>query len=184
MLATKSSWLLLAISVVLAGCASTIPPEISSPPANSPTVSIARGGIEPFLGSEVRWGGLIVSVQNRENDTRIEIVARELNSSGRPLDSDFSPGRFIAVLEGFIDPAVYAEKRQITVYGMLLESVDQLIDQHVYAYPVVAARSYMLWQPLPERDPYMYSPYWYDPWYGPWHGPYRWHGYRHHGYHY
>ncbi len=180
MSAMRSSRLLLVSSVLLAGCASDIPPEISSKPDNSPTVSIARGDMESFVGSSVRWGGLIAAIENHESNTRVEIVARELNNSGRPLDSDFSPGRFIAVLDGFIDPQVYSLKREITVYGVIEKAVDQLIGQHNYTYPVVIVSNHVLWKPLPKQDPYMYPPYWYDPWYG----PYRWGVYGHGRHHY
>jgi outer membrane lipoprotein len=176
----RPSRLLLVSSILLAGCASDIPPEISSKPENSPTVSMARGGMESFVGSSVRWGGLIATVENHETTTRVEIVARDLNKSGRPLDSDFSPGRFIAVLDGFVDPAVYSLKREITVYGVLEEAVDQLIGEYTYNYPVVTASNHVLWKPISRQDPNMYPPYWYDPWYG----PYRWGLYGHGHHHY
>ena len=36
------------------------------------------------------WGGTIASVENRKDETWLEIVARELGSSGRPRETDRS----------------------------------------------------------------------------------------------
>jgi outer membrane lipoprotein len=163
----------LILIISLTGCASDIPPEIKTAPQNSPTVSMARADSGRFVGDLVRWGGVIAKVENRQNQTWIEIVARELDSSGRPRDGDFSPGRFIAVLPGFLDPAVYAKARAITVSGILEGSINQLIGQHSYSYLKVLADSHVLWKPIPRNNSYNYGyPYsgsymWYRP------GPYR-----------
>ena len=76
----------------------------------------------------VRWGGAIASVENRRDETWIEIVER-------PLNTDKSAGRFLARVDGFLDPAVRVE--------------------HVYLWPL----------PSRAARHYYRSPYWYDPWY-------------------
>ena len=140
---------------------------------------MARADNGRFSGDAVRWGGVIANVDNRQNETWIEIVARELNNSGRPREGDFSPGRFIAVLPGFVDPAVYAREREITVSGILEDAVEQMIGQHSYSYPKVVADNHVLWKPVSRNngynDGYRYPGYWpgywpgyrYDPFLGP-----------------
>ena len=162
----------------LTGCASDIPEEIKTAPQNSPTVSMARADSGRFSGDPVRWGGVIVNVKNKRDETWIEIVARDLDSSGRPTDGDFSPGRFIAALPEFLDPTVYAKDRQITVSGILDGAIDQLIGQHIYSYPKVRADSHVLWKPNPRNHGYNYGypypGYGYDPYFGPGYGSYMW----------
>ena len=111
--------LLMAGCLGLAGCASNIPVEISD--ATELTVSVAEARARPgqLLGTQVRWGGAIAAVTNLENETLVEVVARNLESSGRPREEDYSPGRFMARIPGFVDPTVYAAQREFTVFGTL-----------------------------------------------------------------
>ncbi len=176
----KKHLIALFLMTLLAGCASNIPEQIRSAPEGNPRVAEVRVDVDVFTGVEVRWGGEIALVENFESHTQIEIVARELTSSGRPLVNDPSPGRFVAKIRGFLDPAVYAERRQITVFGIVTGSLSKHIGEYLYDYPAVEVDSHVLWKPLPERDPYYYRPYWYDPWYDPWYGPW----YRHHHWRY
>lgn len=173
---TKSRSIKLLLVVFIAGCASKIPEEIRSAPEGSPRVDEVRVDAERFIGTTIRWGGEIITVQNFEAHTEVEIVARDLVSSGRPLTSDNSPGRFIAIIKGFIDPTVYAEKREITVFGIVTGSLTKPIGDYLYRYPTTEVSHHVLWEPLPQRDPYYYPAYWHDPWYDPWYGPW----YRHH----
>jgi len=139
---------------------------------------MARADNERFSGDPVRWGGVIAKVENKQDGTWIEIVARELDSSGRPRDGDFSPGRFIAAFPGFLDPTVYVKDRAITVSGILDGSIDQLIGQHSYSYPKVLADSHALWKPIPRNNSYNYDyrypGYGYGPYFGPGYGSYMW----------
>lgn len=156
-------------TTLLAGCASQIPEQIRNVPASSPSVSEARAGTERLVGARVRWGGTIASVENRESQTWIEIVARELQEDGRPSQGDHSQGRFLARFQGFLDPAIYSKGRQITVVGSLNGQQTRAIDKYEYTYPVVNVESHYLWDKiLPDsyaRDPYLQSPLFYDPYF-------------------
>ena len=154
--------------MLFSGCASNIPEQIRSAPPGSPGIEEVRSDIDHYLGREVRWGGEIVSVKNFESRTQVEVVARNLSSSGRPKTNAHSAGRFLGNIPGFLDPAIYTEKQQITVFGTVAGSRTYSIGEYAYQYPVVNVRSHMLWQPLPQYDPNYNPPYWYDPWYDPW----------------
>jgi outer membrane lipoprotein len=171
-------------AMLVAGCASHIPNEIRQAPQNNPIVAEVRTGPDRFVGSEVRWGGVIASVENLQTQTRLEIVARDLTNSGRPQNNDYSPGRFLADVAGFLDPAVYAVDREITVFGVVFGSKDKPIGQYPYRYPVISVKQHLLWEPLPKRDVYRYPSYWYDPWYDSWYDPWYRHHYRGYPYRY
>ncbi|MGI9302678.1 MAG: Slp family lipoprotein [Gammaproteobacteria bacterium] len=165
-----------------AGCASTIPPSIKSVPATSPQVAEVLVDAQAYEGEQVRWGGSIAGVENRENETWVEIVARDLNRSGRPKYSDHSDGRFLAVVEGFLDPAVYAKDRQLTVSGTIEGKQSRTIGDYPYTYPLVQVDSHYLWEPQPKRAygyGHPYYPYHYGFSYGYPFYP-RHHHYRHH----
>jgi len=163
-------FLCLIILLTLAGCASDIPRPIREAPDTDIRPAQALSHAESLLGSPVRWGGTIARVENRKEETWIELVEFPLTKEGRPRITEASGGRFLARFKGFLDPEVYAHKRSLTVAGSLEAPVTQPIGEHPYRFPVVAVSSHYLWAPEPNVVHYYYyyySPFWYDPWY-PW----------------
>jgi len=161
--------------IFISGCASTIPKEIREAPLNNPMVAEVRTNAELFIGSRVRWGGTIASVVNLPNETWIEIVARDLGQYGKPVHNDHSAGRFIASVDGFLEPIVYAKGRSITVVGVVEKEIIRKISEFDYKFPLVRVNNFKLWEKYQEY-PY-YRPYWhYDPWYPNFY-PYRYYPY-------
>jgi outer membrane lipoprotein len=161
------------LTLALAGCASDIPRPIREAPAENIPFAQALNYPEKHHGAAVRWGGVIAAVENRRDETWIEIVERPLGADGQPRDTDKSAGRFLARVQGFQDPAIFAPKRLVTVAGALDGNNTRTIGEHPYTYPVVRVEHIYLW-PIPSRAAHHYyyrSPYWYDPWY-PWGYPY------------
>ena len=162
--------LIASIALAAAGCATTVPDAIRLPPSPDISVAQARENASAHTNQRVRWGGTIARVDNHQATTDLEIVARDLGSSGRPRQSDQSAGRFIARVAGFLDPAVYSEGRQVTVAGVVVQETSGRIGEHKYRYPVVQADAVYLWEPLrelPDRRPYYHDPF-YDPFWYPW----------------
>ncbi len=173
---------LLIAGLLLTACASNVPQEISAR-TNTPSVAEVRSNPQQFTGSQVRWGGTIVSVTNRQQDSVVEIVARDLGRSGRPLEQDSSPGRFLAQVDGFLDPAIYAKGREMTVSGTLTGAEQGKIGEHAYNFPLVSVTSHYLWEKHVEQPARYYDPFWYDPWYRPYYyDPFYWPYYRRHPY--
>jgi len=162
------------IALLLLGCSST-PERIRQAPPGAPTLTEVRQQPETHLGARVRWGGTIARVDNRQDETRLEVVLRPLYGDGEPKELDRSEGRFIARLDGFLDPAIYASGRRITVLGKVGGTLEQELGQMRYRYPLVEVETHYLWPQTLEREtaPHYYDPWYYDPWY-PWH-PYPWH---------
>lgn len=159
----------LLLVLVLTGCASSIPQVIRIAPSNSPSLSVAREAAEQVVGTPVRWGGTIARIENKETETWIEVVDKELRKGGQPMDTDKSQGRFIARVVGFLDPAIYEKGRQITVSGSLEKPVVSRIGEFTYLFPVVKVDTHYLWEAKPDVVYYEPLPYWYyDPWF-----PYR-----------
>jgi outer membrane lipoprotein len=160
----RSGWFTLI--VLLSACSSHIPPEIRQPLEGAPSVAQVRDRADTYLSQRVRWGGVILNTENKLNASWLTIVAFPLDDEGEPGDyADQSPGRFIAIVDEFLEPTVYNSDRQITVIGNLLRTETLKIGEFPYEYPVVQVEHYYLWPPKPE--PADYPPYWYDPWYNP-----------------
>ncbi len=165
--------LALIVALTLGAC-SIVPKELRQAPTGNPVLTEVRADPEVFIGREVRWGGTILEVDNDAIETRIEIVARELLRSGRPVSEERSTGRFIAVFDGFVDPAIHAEGRDITVAGVIAGIEPGKIGDHDYTWPVIRVHHHFLWPP--RVDPRDYPPryyYHYDPWFPYYYAP-RW----------
>ncbi|MHB8534164.1 MAG: Slp family lipoprotein [Sulfuricaulis sp.] len=170
---THVLWIVAA--TLLGGCASVVPQAIRGAAPGDVRLAQVREQPQQYHGTVVRWGGDIVSTRNERDDTVIEIIARDLNGDGRPLEGDESPGRFLVKVRGFLDPSIYKPERQLTVRGRIEGVVTRAIGEYRYTYPLVQADDVYLWKPLPPasarpRYPY-YDPFFYDPWY-PWGWPY------------
>jgi outer membrane lipoprotein len=163
----------LLLALTLAGCASDIPRPIREAPDERIQLAQALKNPEQYRATTVRWGGAIASVENRQDETWVEIVEQQLGHEGYPRNADKSAGRFLARVNGFLDPAIFAPKRLVTIVGVLDGNNTRTIGQHPYTFPVVHVEHIYLW-PIPDKAlhyHYSHSPYWYDPWY-PWGRPY------------
>lgn len=172
---------LLVVSVcaqLFAGCASSPPPRVREAPPGSPALADARHSPQSYFGRAVRWGGTVATVENRAAETWVEVVSRELDSRGRPRDTDRTEGRFLARVTGFLDPAVYAAGRQVTAVGTVTDVVTRPIGEHPYVYVVLKAETLHLWDPLPElpAEHWRHDPFWRYPWNSPclYPNPYCW----------
>jgi outer membrane lipoprotein len=155
--------------IFLYGCASNIPLEIRQDiTEHNISINAASTDFDQYQGQNIRWGGTIVSVENKKDDTWIEVVGKDLNSWGEPVNSDNSEGRFLVRVDGFLDPAIYKTDRRLTVYGTVESRVMGHIDDHPYTYPLIKAQSYYLWSDYDRRRyyGYPYYPYYYPYRYG------------------
>ena len=161
-------------TALLASCSSQVPLNIREAPAESLMLGTVRESPDRFQSREVRWGGEILEIVNRENFSELTVLDRPLSNKGEPSTTDSSPGRFIAQIPEFIDPQEYTAERRITVRGTLAGAETREVGEYPYVYPVVKATDWYLW-PKPVARSYDRYPWWYyDPWwYSPWyHYPY------------
>jgi len=146
----------------IGGCASKPPEAISKVPADNPSLARVRLDIDQYLGAAVRWGGEISKVENKADQTWIEIVRRELLSNGKPESSDMSDGRFIASFDGFADPVEYEIGHLLTVVGTIENKVKRPIGEFDYLFPLVTVEGSYLWETNTEaRYPGYPPPWWY-----------------------
>jgi outer membrane lipoprotein len=165
---------LLFLAVFLSACAS-IPESLRGDYPPLPTVDTVRAQPQAYIGQEVRWGGVIIGVENLSERSVLEILAYPLDKSARPKIDESSLGRFLLHVQGFVDPATYLQKREVSAVGRIKAVETRKIGEYAYHYPVLEARALHLWPERQEPEP----EYYYDPWYPwypyPWYGPYRYH---------
>ncbi|OOF46814.1 hypothetical protein BKK51_01735 [Rodentibacter trehalosifermentans] len=115
----------------------------------------------------IRLGGKIIHAKALENRMELEVLSFPVVSwNAKPLMEAQSNGRFIAYLEGFIDPEIL-KNQYITVGGILKKQQTGKIDQADYVYPVIAVKHYRLWKIgadyYPDYDDWRFyrGRYWY-----------------------
>ncbi len=163
--------------VLLAGCVSAFPEETLRSVNRALTVEALRQSPAAHLHARVILGGEILVTRPRVGETEIELLARRLREDDTPERSDRSGGRFLVKTPQFLDPAVYAAGRRITVVGSVTGTEERTIGELPYGYPVIAAERIRLWpkdMPAAHAVP-VYPPGFYDwPYWPYWpYGPYR-----------
>ena len=129
----------------------------------------------------MRWGGTITEVRNTaEGTTVLEVVSRPLRRGGRPIRDDRTDGRFLAEVDGFLDPEIVKAGRDVTVSGRLEALREGRIGESDYRFPVVAVSDYRYWKVRPRTVP-VHFPHPY-PLGSAHHHPF-WHGWPHRPYH-
>ncbi len=176
---TRNSWragwtriALLAALLGLAACSSQVPPEIRQEVEKAPTVAEVRQQPELYLDSRVRWGGIILSTENRDQSSWLTVISLPLKANGRPESSDHSPGRFIAIVDEFLEPLLYSRDRMVTFTGRIQGHQTSQVGEFAYDYPLLKVEHYYLWPQQAKLPEYEYPYFWYyDPWYHPLHYP-------------
>ncbi|OLQ94387.1 starvation-inducible protein [Vibrio ponticus] len=130
--------------LALTAC-SSLPEQLASDNPNLIT-DYATWQQTPNVNTDVRLGGVIASVDNQADRTRIEVVNLPIDSAGKP-DIDQEPkGRFVVYLQGFEDPVAFAPGRLITFLGSSNGTEVSPVGEFDYDFPVMNAQGYRLWK--------------------------------------
>jgi len=164
-----SLWLAL---LALGGCATTEPFPVSP---HTPPVNAVRHDVSGHENQVATWGGTILSVEVKQQDTLVSVLARPLDKYGIPQVTDRSDGRFIARIKGFADPVLFSVGRRLSVTGIISGSETRKIGDYFYVYPLITVSHYRLW-PVESVRVRSDDEWWYhDPWFYGYPGyPYPW----------
>ncbi len=155
------------IILSLSSCASRMPVKIQGEFTHAPDAAQVHIQPDKFLSQRVRWGGKILNIENKQNTSRLTIVTFPLNSYGRPKKSNQSLGRFIAVVDKFLEPELYKKDREVTVTGSLKKSETLKVGEFSYSHPVVQVDNHHLWQIEQTTSSNYMHHWWHDSWYNP-----------------
>jgi outer membrane lipoprotein len=166
------------LALLSGGCVSAFPAEAVRSANRSLTLAEIRRAPDAHAGETVILGGEILATRPRPGQTEIEVLGRSLEWDDSPERSDRSDGRFLARTAEFLDPAVFAAGRRVTVLGTITGAEERMVGELPYRLPVLSTERIHLW---PRDPPPLYvDPYWpYGPWapFPYWHGRHRyWRG--------
>ena len=132
---------------------------------------------DDILGKSARWGGIITNVENKPEQTLIEVVYFPLNHYGKPNASEETPGRFKAVINKFVDPIMFEEGRTVTFVGKVGKPLAGMVGEQPYMFPSLTVDNYYKWrrQRLYDTSTVFFDFYsgWYSPFYHPYWSPWR-----------
>lgn len=165
---------LLTLCLLLDAC-SNLPLAIKNPPLFDISYTQAIQDIAKYRNAPVRWGGVIIDVENEQNFSLVQVLYYPLNGDGRPQTDQSNEGRFLIKSPEFLDPAVYTKNTEITVAGVLIGDLERTIGKKAMRLPLVLATTLYRW-PVYVYDNYYDSfGYGYNPYYGGY--PYYWGNY-------
>lgn len=175
---------LLSICVLQISACSNLPPAIENAPLYDISYSQATRNIAQFKDAPVRWGGVIIDVENEQNYSLVQVLYYPLNNYGRPRLDKANEGRFLVKSPEFLDPAVYSKDTEITVAGILMGDIERTVGKKNLRLPQISANVIYLWPVYVPGNYYGYGGYGYGgfgygyPYYG-YYGyyPYYWGGY-------
>lgn len=148
---------LLTFIVILSACATTPPGQSIGQSTGEKATSVYQHP-ESHQGTEVVRGGSVIGIENRADETWVEIIDRPLLRNGLPDLRQNSSGRFLAIVPGFLDPLDYSNGRSITIVGTVDGSETRQIAEADYNYPIIAVTDHQLWSKAAARSVgYRYS---------------------------
>ena len=150
------------IAILGMGCAHAISESLRAQAEPMIPFAQLRTNPEAYKDRTVVLGGEILNTDNLRDGTRLEVLQKPLDRSEAPQVSDDTGGRFMALCQDYLDPAVYAKGRRVTVAGRVLGSFTGKVGEVDYVYPLISCEETRLW-PRAVALPYGY----YDPWYWP-----------------
>lgn len=111
---------------------------------------------------KVRLAGKVITATALKTQTKVEVMSLPVASySAKPVITSQTDGRFIAYLNGFVDPESL-NNQYISVAGTLTGKEKGKIDQADYEFPVIQTTVYKQWR---QRQEYDYDDYYWDDYY-------------------
>ena len=133
--------------VLMSACAPVISQTTMSTVDKSISFPALHQNPDAWKGKIVLLGGQIIATTVTANETWIEVLEKPLDYQQKPSDTDQSSGRFIVRFQGFLDPAIYASGRKLTVAGQVDGKDVRPLKEFSYTYPVLTSRELYLWKP-------------------------------------
>lgn len=141
----------LALTSALAACAPAPLYKTGTAQVNATPQQVATSPAN-FKGSQVVWGGSVISVKNLADHSEVEILAYPLDASQRPRLKEPAIGRFIALVPGFVEPMNYPQGALVTLRGTLDGARAGEVGQAGYAFALVRSEAMHRWTPEEMRQ--------------------------------
>jgi outer membrane lipoprotein len=109
------------------------------------TLSVLRASPAAHRDARVMLGGEVIVTVPKPGATEIAVLSRRLGATGAPEAGDRSDGRFLVRTAKFLDPAIYAPGRRLTVLGTVTGTEERPIGTVPYLHLVIETERIKLW---------------------------------------
>lgn len=133
------------LAILLSGCSNLSPAIQMLPAGNLQLNQVKVNGVERFMGEQIRWGGRIISVNNENGFSTLEIKHYPLMRNGFPLSNLPSQGKFIVQSHQAFDPDMYLEGLLITFSGSIHSEVMREVKRKDEYLPIIDIVDMKLW---------------------------------------
>ncbi|MDJ0781198.1 MAG: Slp family lipoprotein [Desulfosarcinaceae bacterium] len=144
----------LSLIALIIGCA----PAISQQARDQVTLEIPFSELlrDParLAGEVVLIGGKIIATRPLDRGTELVLLQLPLEIGQRPNARKTSEGRYLVQADEFLDPAVYAAERLVTIVAKIRGVAARPLGKTVYRYPELDLIELKLWPAEPVyREP-------------------------------
>lgn len=147
------------------GCAHVISKQVRQQMKPDITFYDVQKDPEHFNSQIIVLSGIIIETTNTHEGTLIKVLQRPAGFRGQPKNTDETEGRFLALADQYLDPAVYAKDREVTIAGAVQGKRVLPTGEIEYTYPLIHIKEIYLWPVYKEYyHPY---PYYYPGFYHP-----------------
>jgi len=135
---------LIFVYLLLSACA-TLPPAFEDAQVTDISYLQVSVDLDSYKNTSVRWGGVIVDVENDENFSLMQVLFYPLDYYGRPELDKPSEGRFAIKSAKFLDPMDYLADREIIAVGVIDGEIERTIDNKRLRMPLITSEAIHLW---------------------------------------
>ena len=147
------------LSCFLLGACTSLPQAMKDARVVDIPYAQVTQNIDSYKDVPVRWGGVIINVENQENFSLVQVLFYPLNYFGRPKLDGPRGGLFVFKSTEFLDPVVYVQGKKITVVGTLNGSIERTVGNKVIQVPLLLSTDTHLWSEYYHKDYYDYGGY-------------------------
>jgi len=107
---------------------------------------VSSGSRIPAADQALTWAGKVQAVRNLKSSTHLEVLSYPLDAQGRPVLSGQTGGRFIAEMEGFLEPNEFPVGTPVTVKGHYARLLRGKVGDAAYVFPLLLGDRLDVWQ--------------------------------------
>jgi outer membrane lipoprotein len=101
---------------------------------------------ESYKGLVLVLGGEVLKATRLKDSTQIELLQLPLEAGEEPsFDRQQSQGRFLAMQQGFLDPATVVKGTRVTIVGEVSGGKTDRLDDVEYRYPTLILKHLHIW---------------------------------------
>jgi len=144
----------LLISLLLSAC-SVLPPVFNDSNIKNLSYTQVMGSNGNLEGALVRWGGVIIGLENNESQSTLKVMYYPIDRYGRPDIDSSSEGYFVINSPEPLDSKQYTEGRELVAVGVIAGKTEPSAKYGSTGLPVIKATGIHLW-PLVYRENYYF----------------------------